>query len=86
MRRLICSVVAVFWGVSLSAQVVPRELDSLSARLQKGDESVRRRIESMTRPLLISANERSLHGEMAHRVASIALILAEPISRLGLSA
>lgn len=80
MRRLICSVVAVLWGVSLSAQVVPRGLDSLSARLQNGDESVRRRIESMVRPLLISANERSLHGEIAHRVASFALLLAEPIS------
>lgn len=80
MRRWISSVIAVFWGVSLSAQVVPRELDSLSARLQKGDESVRRRIESMTRPLLISANERNLHGDLAHRVASLALLLAEPIS------
>ena len=80
MRALCVGCVALLCVFSLGAQAIPREADSLLARLQNGDESVRRRIESMTRPLLISANERSLHGDIAHRVASLALALAEPIS------
>jgi len=80
MRSLSSGIVALLLAFSLGAQTVPQGADSLVARLRNGDESVRRRIESITRPLLISANERSLHGDIAHRVASLALALAEPIS------
>ena len=80
MRSFCFVCIALLWTVSLGAQAIPPNSDSLLVRLQHGDESVRRRLESIARPFLISANERSLPGDVAHRVATIALSLAAPIS------